>query len=118
MAKKLSSRAQKKLDQLTEARRKWDRIRGLVELLATQRVGHDLYLGQIRRTAQDVQRVFMNAGLGPLADGANQMVLQTRRGGTLQTKLRGMREIVVSVTGGIERAEKTVVDEDRQSSED
>jgi len=118
MAKKLSSKALKKLDMLTEARRKWDRVRGLVELLATQRMGHDLYLGQIRRTSQDVQRVFMNAGLGPLADGANQMVLQTRRGGTLQNKLRGMREVVVAVSGGIERAEKAVVDEDQESPEE
>jgi len=114
MGSKLSANAQQKLSALEEARRKWDRIHGLVELAATQKTGQDMYLGQIRRAAQDVSRVFLNNGMGPLADGANQMALLVRRGGTIQSKLRAMREQVASVRGGIERAEKAVIDEDKE----
>ena len=118
MAKKLSSKAQKKLDVLQEARRKWDRVRSLVEQAATQKTGQDMYLSQIRRTAEDVGRVFMAGGYGPLADGANQISLLVKRGGTLQSKLRSMRELVGTVHSGIERAEKAVIDEDKDEAED
>jgi len=114
---KLSSKAQRKLEALDEARRKWDRIHSLVELCGSQAAGQDMYLGQIRRAAQDVGRVFMNSGNGPLADQANQLVLATKRGGTLQTKMRPMRELVASGRGGMERAVKAVHDEERKSSE-
>jgi hypothetical protein len=114
MASKLSAQAQQKLDALTEARRKWDRVHSLIELAATQKTGQDMYLQQIRRTAQDVGRVFLNNGLGPLADGANEMALLSRRGGTIQSKIRAMREQVGVVRGGIERAEKAVIDEEKE----
>jgi len=100
----------KKLDVLAEARRKWDRVHSLVEMTASQKVGQDMYLGQIRRAAEDVSRVLMNGGYGPLAGSAGEMALTTKRGGTLQTKLRQMREIVGSVHAGIDRAEKGVMD--------
>lgn len=111
---KMSSNAQRRLDSLNEARRKWDRIHSLVELCGSQPSGQDMFLSQIRRAAQDVGRVFMNSGNGPLADQTNQMVLATKRGGTIQTKLRSMRELVVSVRGGLERAEKAVYDEEKK----
>jgi len=88
MAQKLSSGAQRKLDALVEARRKMDRIHSLVELAASQPSGEEMYLGQIRRAAADVGRVFMNNGYGPLADATNQMSLATKRGGKIQTKVR------------------------------
>ena len=117
MAKKISTKAQKKLETLQEARRKWDRVHSLVELAATQKTDQDMYLGQIKRAAQDVARVFMNGGYGPLADSANQMSLLVKRGGTLQSKLRTMRELGGSVHGGIERAEKAVLEEDQKEAE-
>ena len=114
MATKLSAKTQRILSALEEARRKWDRVHSLIELAATQRTGQDMYLQQIRRTSQDVGRVFLNNGLGPLADGANEMALLVRRGGTLQSRLRSMREQVVVVRGGIERAEKAVMEEEKE----
>ena len=108
----------KKLDTLTEARRKWDRVHSLVEMTATQKTGQDMYLGQIRRAAEDVGRVFMNGGYGPLAQTANDMALLVRRGGTLQTKIRGMRELVGSLHAAIDRAEKAVIDAEKSGGED
>ena len=118
MAKKLSSKAMRKLDTLTEARRKWDRVHSLVEQTASQKTGQDMYLSQIKRAAEDVGRVFMNGGYGPLADGAKEMALLVKRGGSLQTRIRGMREIVGTVHNGIERAEKAVMDDDKEQPED
>jgi hypothetical protein len=114
MAQKLSSRAQRKLDALEEARRKVDRIHSLVELAASQPSTAEMYLGQIRRAAADVGRVFMNNGYGPLADATNQMSLATKRGGQVQTKVRSLRELVASVKAGMERAQKAVYDEEKK----
>jgi len=118
MAQKLSSKAMKKLDTLTEARRKWDRVHSLVEMTATQKTGQDMYMGQAKRAAEDVGRVFMNGGFDPLAQGANDFALLVRRGGSLQTRLRAMRELVGSVHAAIERAEKAVMDEEKQGDAD
>lgn len=118
MAQKLSSNAMKKLEVLTEARRKWDRVHSLVEMTASQKTGQDMYLSQIKRTSEDVARVCMNGGYGPLAGNAGEMALIVRRGGSLQTKLRQMREVVGSVHNGIDRAEKGVMDSEKQVAED
>lgn len=118
MAKKVSIKAQKKLEILTEARRKWDRVHSLVELAASQKTGRDMYLSQLRRAATEVARVFMNGGYGPLADGANQLAILVKRGGSLQSKLGAMRELVGSTHGGIERAEKSVITEDSKGQEE
>lgn len=117
MAKKLSANAMKQLEVLTEARRKWDRVHSLVEMTASQKVGQDMYLSQIKRAAEDVARVCMNGGYGPLAGNAGEMALIVKRGGTMQTKIRQMREIVGSVHNGIERAEKSVMDSEKESFE-
>ena len=118
MAKKISSKAMRKLETLAEARRKWDRVRSLVELVASQKTGQDMYLSQIKRAAEDVSRVVMNGGYGPLAGSANDMAILVKRGGTLQTKIRTMREIVGSVHGGIDRAEQAVMAEEKKQPED
>jgi hypothetical protein len=114
---KLSANAQRKLDVLEEARRKWDRIHSLVELAGSQRTGQDMYVSQIRRAAEDVNRVFLNGGFGPLAEEAKQMALATKRGGTIRTKVNAMRELVVSVRTGMERAVRLVHEEERMSQE-
>jgi len=118
MAKKLSSNAMKKLETLAEARRKWDRVHSLVEMTASQKTGQDMYLSQIKRASEDVARVCMNGGYGPLAGNAGEMALIVRRGGSLPTKIRQMREIVGSVHNGIDRAEKGVMDAEKAEGED
>lgn len=109
MGSKLSTKAQNKLSALEEATRKWDRVHSLVEQVASARSGQDMFLSQIGRAARDVNRLFMNNGLGPLADNANQLAMLVRRGGSLTSKLRPMRDLVVAVRSGIERAEKAVL---------
>ncbi len=116
MGSKLSSKALRILEALEEARRKWDRVHSLVEKVAGARTGQDMYLSQISRAAAHVNRLFMSNGLGPLADTANQLSMLVRRGGTMQSKVRSMREMVVSVRAGMERAKKAVLTADAQAS--
>lgn len=117
MGTKLSAKAQQKLDVLTEARRKWDRVHSLVEQYGSANTGEDAFLSQIYRTATEVARIFMNQGYGVMADSANQLAMLAKRGSSKQTKLRTMRELVVSVKAAIEHAEKMVAQQDAKESE-
>ncbi len=116
MGSKLSSKALRMLEALEEATRKWARVHSLVEQVAVARKGQDMFLSQISRAAADVNRLFMNNGLGPLADTANQLSMLVRRAGSMQSKVRSMREMVVSVRAGIERAQKAVLTAEAQAS--
>lgn len=116
VGKKLSSQAQLKMDALTEVRRKWDRVYGLVEQYGNARTGEDTYLSQIARAATDVSRILMNNGLGIMADTAKQMAMLAKRGTGKQTKLRAMREFIVSLRQALERTEKMIIDGEKQVS--
>ncbi len=116
MGTKLSAKAQEKLEILTEARRKWDRVHSLVEQYGSVKTGEDTFLSQIYRTATDVARIFMNNGYGVMADQANQLAALAKRGSSKQSKLRTMRELIASVKAAIEHAEKMVAQEDAKES--
>ncbi len=116
MGSKLSSKALRILEALEEARRKWDRVHSLVEKVAVARTSQDMFLSQISRAAAEVNRLFMSNGLGPLADTANQLSMLVRRGGSMQSKVRSMREMVVSVRNGMERAQRAVRTAEAQAS--
>ncbi|HWP37136.1 MAG TPA: hypothetical protein VNL18_06230 [Gemmatimonadales bacterium] len=116
MGSKLGSKAQKKMDVIYEARRKWDRIHGLVEQYATQKVGEDMFLGQIARASVEVSRVFMNAGYGVMADQANQLAMLSKRGTGKQMKIRAMRDFVTAVKAAMERQEKMIIEEDAKAA--
>lgn len=116
MAKKLSAKAQQKLDSLEEAARKLDRIHGLVEQFASTKM--DYYAGMISRAGADLGRVFMNSGMGVMADHANQMGMLAKRGGTTTSKFRGLRELVGALRGEIDRATKAVHQADKEGSTD
>jgi hypothetical protein len=113
MGIKLSSKAQKKMDTIYEARRKWDRVHGLVEQYTSQKVGEDMFLGQIARASVEVGRVFMNSGYGVMADHANQLAMLAKRGVGKTMKARAMREIVTAVKAAMERQEKAILTEDK-----
>lgn len=106
MPRRLSATSQRKLVALGEARRKWDRVHSLVEKAGSARGSQGLLVRQIRQASDDVGRVFINNGFAALAEGAKQMGLVIQRGGSVQTRMRGMREVVGVVGASIERAEK------------
>lgn len=110
---KLSAKAQLKIDVLTEARRKFDRIHALVEQYAGTSHGEDAFLSPLARTATDVARLFMNNGYGIMADQANQIAMLAKRGVGKQTKLRTFRELIASVRQAMDHAEKMIIEEEK-----
>jgi hypothetical protein len=114
---KLSAMAQLKLDMLTEARRKYDRIHSLVEQYGAATSGEDALMSALSRTATDVGRLFMNNGLGIMADHSNQIAMLAKRGVGKPMKLRTFRESVASVRAAIEHTEKTIMDEEKKAHE-
>lgn len=116
MAKKVSAKAQRSLEILEEGRRKVDRIYALVEQYAATKKGQAAFAPMISRAATDLGRLFMNNGLGTMADSANQIVMLVRRGVT-QSQIRSLRELTGSLRAAIERQEKMVLEIDAMEKE-
>ena len=114
---KLSAGAQLKLEALTEARRKYDRIYSLVEQYGAAKVGEDQLMSALSRAAADVRRLCMNNGYGVMADHSNQIAMLAKRGVGKQVKLRTFREAIASVRAAIEHTEKMIVDEEKKAHE-
>lgn len=112
---KLSGTALQKIETLTLARRKMDRVHSLIEQYGIVKKGEDTLLGQIARAAQDAQKTFMNAGYGTMADTCNQINMLGKRGGNKPTKLRNYREMVTAVKAAIEHAEKMIIEEETKA---
>ncbi|MBI2074020.1 MAG: hypothetical protein HYW52_12215 [Gemmatimonadetes bacterium] len=110
---KLSAGAQLKIDVLTQARRKFDRLHALVEQYAGTSKGEDSFLSPISRTATEVGRLFMQNGYGIMADHSNQIGMLAKRGVGKQTKLRAFRELMVSVRAALDHAEKMIIEEEK-----
>ena len=116
--KKLSAKAQQTMAVLEEGRRKARRLHGFIEQYCSAHGGQDSLAQSIARTGSDVARVFMNAGLGVMADTANQIGMGIKRGGHTQSKYRQMRELMGSLLAGIDRQEKVVMDMDAMAKDD
>jgi hypothetical protein len=114
---KVSAGAQLKLDSLTQARRKFDRIHALVEQYGGTTVGEDALLRSLARAAAEVGRVFMNNGWGIMADHANQIATLAKRGVGKPFKLRTFREVVAAVRSAMDHTEKMIMDEERKAQE-
>jgi hypothetical protein len=115
---KLSAGAQLKLDALTEARRKFDRIHALVEQYGGTTAGEDSLLRPLARAAAEVGRLFMNNGWGIMADHANQISTLAKRGVGKPLKLRTFRETVAAVRSAMDHAAKMIVDEERKAQQE
>ncbi len=110
---KLSAGAQLKIDVLTQARRKFDRIHSLVEQYGGTSKGDDAFMSPLSRTATEVARLFMQNGYGIMADHSNQIGMLAKRGAGKQTKVRTFRELIVSVRQAIDHAEKVIIEEEK-----
>lgn len=104
MGSKLSGTALQRMALLEEARRKWDRVRSLVEQAATQPGTRDSLLPQCRRAAEEVARIFSDAGFGALSDSGSQLAQLVGRGRNFEKRVGGARDLVGTVHAGIDRA--------------
>ncbi len=112
MAGKMSIAAQQEMVFFDEARKKMDRLHSLVEQVAAAKTGQDQFMGPITRTAVEVQRLFMNKGYGVMADTANQIAMNAKRGGGMNMKIRTFRELVNSIKAAMETRIKVIIAEE------
>jgi hypothetical protein len=103
MPPKLSSRQQAQLDYLQKLPAKFQRMHSLIEQMASLRVDDAI----LRGFARLLDEIKGNAGalsLSGLAETAGIMGTMLRRGGGLQFKVRGLRELLGSLKSNYETA--------------
>ncbi len=117
MAHRLSGAAQEKLLALEEVRHKWARIHRLVEELAVQKSGFEVFWSQLRRLTRELELMLANRGLEALADRARELAGVMRRPTPARSKIRRMREVVGKARDSIEVTENEIVTDDRRRAE-
>ena len=118
MVGKLSIAAQQQMVFFDEAKTKVDRLHSLIEQMVVAKVGQNELMAPIGRTATDVARVFMNGGYGVMADSANQIAMNAKRGGSLQMKIRSFRELVNSIKAAVDTRIKMIIAEEGRAQDE
>ncbi len=108
MGSKLSGAQLVKLESLDEAKRKWDRVRKLVEQAAVAPKSQSDLMRQCHRTATEVGRFLANSGFGVLSSCALELAGVIKRPGTFQAKLGAMRDAVAKGYVGFDRARRAI----------
>ena len=108
MGSKLSGSQLVKLESLEEARRKWDRVRKLIEQAATSPKTQGEFMRQCHRTASEVGRFLANNAFGPLSTYALDLATLIKRPGTYESKVGALREMVGRGYVGFDRAQRDI----------
>jgi hypothetical protein len=61
--------------------------------------------------------MLMNKGYGVMADTANQMSMLAKRGGSANTKTRGLRELMNSIRAAMDTNIKIIIAEEAHKNE-
>jgi hypothetical protein len=103
MAVKLTSRQQAQLDYLQSMPRKFQRIHAVIEEMSGLRADESVVRG-LARLLDEIKSNASALSLTGVADTAGIMSTMTRRGGGLQMKVRGLRELMGSLKLNYEAA--------------
>jgi hypothetical protein len=103
MALKLSSRQQAQLEYLQTLPARFQRIHAVIEEMAGLRADDVVVRGMIRQL-DEIKGKAGGLSLSGLADTAGLMGTMARRGGGLQMKVRGLRELLGSLKINYEAA--------------
>lgn len=103
MSAKLSSRQQAQLAYLQTLPPRFDRIRAVVEEMAALRAD-DVVVRGLARLLDQIKAEAGALSLSGLSETAGIMSTMTRRGGGLQMKVRGLRELQGSLKINYEAA--------------
>ena len=114
MAPKLSSRQIQQIQYLQTLPPKFQRLQAVIEQMATQHADETVVRG-FCRTLDEIKATAQQYSLGGLADTAGHMATMGRRGGGLQMKVRGLRELLGSLRLNYEGALKTASTPERDS---
>ena len=114
MAVKLSSRQQSQLAFLETLPPKIAKVHGVIEQMASQQVDDSVVRG-LGRLLDDIKAGAQSHGLGGIADTAGYMGTMARRGGGLQMKVRGLRELLGSLKTNFDGAVKAASTPERDA---
>jgi hypothetical protein len=103
MPQKLSSRQQAQLAFLEQLPPKFQRIHSIIEQMSSLRVDDSIIRG-FGRLLDEIKGKATALSLNGLADTAGLMGTMLRRGGGLQFRVRGLRELLGSLKTGYEAA--------------
>jgi hypothetical protein len=103
MAQKLSSRQQAQLAFLEQLPPKFQRIHSIIEQMSSLRVDDSIIRG-FGRLLDEIKGKATALSLNGLADTAGLMGTMLRRGGGLQFRVRGLRELLGSLKTAYEAA--------------
>ncbi|HEY7481492.1 MAG TPA: hypothetical protein VH680_13345 [Gemmatimonadales bacterium] len=103
MAIKLSSRQQAQLTYLQTLPPKFQRIHAVIEEMSALRADDTVVRG-LARLLDEIKGNASGLSLNGIADTAGLMATMTRRGGGLQMKVRGLRELLGSLKINYEAA--------------
>jgi hypothetical protein len=115
MALKLSSRQQAQLAYLQTLPPKFQRIYAVIEEMASLRAD-DVVVRGLARLLDEIKGNAASLSLSGLADTAGLMATMTRRGGGLQMKVRGLRELLGSLKINYEAAMRSATTPETPSS--
>ncbi len=118
MAEKLTAKQQAQLAWLETLPPKFERLNRLIEMLAAQHAD-DVQLRSAQRMLDELKAQASTNGVPALGDTFGYMATLLRRGGGLQLKVRGLREMLAGARinfEGAHRAASTPVPESGPTS--
>jgi chemotaxis protein histidine kinase CheA len=118
MALKLSARQQAQVAFLERLPPKIQKLNATIEQMAGGQAD-DVTIRQLVRTCDEMKAGASQLGINALADASGGMASMGRRGGAMQVKVRGLRDLLASVKHSFDAAMKkaTEPDGDHQSGE-
>ena len=116
MALKLTSRQLTQLAFLETLPPRFQRIQNVVEQMATNQADESVVRG-LGRLLDEIKAQAQALGLGGLADTAGFMGTMARRGGGVQMKVRGLRELLGSLRTNYDGAVKAASTPARDAQE-
>jgi hypothetical protein len=112
MAVKLSSRQLQQLAFLETLPPKFQKAAGIIEQMASLQADESVVRG-FSRMMDEIKAHAQGHGLGGIADTAGLMGTMSRRGGGLQMKVRGLRELLGSLRTNYDGAMKAATTPER-----
>ncbi len=117
MALKLSSRQQAQLAYLQSLPPKFQRIHAVIEEMSSLRAD-DVVVRGLARLLDEIKGNAASLSLTGVADTAGLMATMTRRGGGLQMKVRGLRELLGSLKINYEAAMRSASTPETQAPDE
>ena len=103
MSNKLTPRQIAQLAWLDTVPPKFDRMKRIIETLATHQADES-QLRSLARTLEELKAQASSVNITPLAEGFGYMAMLLRRSGGHQTRVRGLRELLAGVKINFEGA--------------